>query len=788
MVKPLDIKLLRDFRRLWSQALAIALVAAAGVMTLLLGVGTYRALSETQQTYYERYDFADIFATATRVPKSKIKEILAIKGVIRADARIAQSAILDIPFMQDPASALILSIPDVGNSTLNRLFLKSGHLPQSGKVGEIVISESFAISHNFKFGDEISAIMGGVKRRLKITGIALSPEFVYTVRPGDMFPDNERFGIIWMRYSDIASSYNLSGAFNSISLKIDKTANKSAIIDEFDNILKPYGGNGSIERKSQSSHAYISSELSGLKAMSYVLPPIFLGVAAFLVNMTLARLIALEREQIGLLKAIGYRSYTIAWHYVKLALIIASVGTLLGWGLGAWAARGMAAIYAEFYKFPFLLFQDRPDVFAISGLAAILAAVLGSLQAVKSILKLSPAVAMAPPSPPVYKKFILERLGLTRHISQGLTMALRNLFRRPVRATLTMLGISLSTGLLIGGLFTEDSIEYMIDASFFRADRQQATIISTIPLSPAGIQSIKRLPGIIVAEPFRAVAIKITNGLFEKKTSLMGKPKNADLSRIIDLNLNPINLPDYGIALSQMLADILDVEVSDIVSVEILDGSDKIIKVRVSQIMQQFMGLGAYMEITALNNILNESSLSNGAHLRFDNNKRDELFHSIKQTPVIASIILQRKSLEMLRATMGETIGMSRVVYILLAVIIVFGVVYNSMRIQLSERARELASLRVLGFTKGEVSIILLTELGILTMLAIPIGLLLGYGLAIAVVQGFQTELFRFPLIVEISTYAKAALIVLLAAAVSAFIVQRRIANLDLIEVLKTRD
>ncbi len=280
-MKPLDIKLLRDFRRLWSQALAIALVAAAGVMTLLLGVGTYRALSETQQTYYERYDFADIFANATRVPNSKLQEILAIKGVIRADARIAQSAILDIPFMKDPASALILSIPDIGNSTLNRLFLKSGHLPQSGKIGEIVISEAFAITHNFKFGDEISAIMGGVKRSLKITGIALSPEFVYTVRPGDMFPDNERFGIIWMRYSDVASSYNLSGAFNSISLKINKTANKSAIIDEFDNILKPYGGNGSIERKDQSSHAYISSELNGLKAMSYVLPPIFFGDCSF---------------------------------------------------------------------------------------------------------------------------------------------------------------------------------------------------------------------------------------------------------------------------------------------------------------------------------------------------------------------------------------------------------------------------------------------------------------------------------------------------------------------------
>jgi len=787
MVKALNIKLLRDFRRLWAQALAIALVAASGVMTLVVGAGTYRALSETQQAYYERYEFGDIFANATRAPNRLVDNILAINGVMRVDIRIQKNAILDISYMKDPASAKILSIPNVGNSALNKLFVIKGHLPQRNN-NEIAISQAFALAHDFEPGDSFFAIMGGVKRSLTITAIALSPEFIYSMQEGEMFPDDKRFGIIWMRYSDLASAYNLNGAFNFLSIKLDKKIIKANVIDKLDILLKPYGGTGAYDRSEQSSHAYINSELVGLKAMSFVLPPIFLLVSAFLVNMTLARLIALEREQIGLLKAVGYKSSTIAWHYTKLALLVAIAGILIGWVFGAWAARGMAAVYAEFFKFPFLLFQDRPDIFAISAIAALVAAVLGSLQAVKATISLSPAVAMAPPAPPVYREFFLDKLNLTKHFPKGLTMAIRNLTRRPIRAILTAFGISLATGLLIAGLFINDSLEYMIDATYFKADRQHATIISAKPLSPSGMEAIKRLPGIIKAEPFRIVPVKITNGIHKKRTILTGKPNNADLSRIIDLNLNPIELPKSGIAISQMLADILNVEISDTITIELLDGSDKILELQISQIMQQFMGLGIYMEISALNSALGEILLSNGANISFDTNRTDELFALIKLTPNIAGISLLRKSLSMLRETFGQSIGMMRSVFIALATIIVFGVVYNSMRIQLSERARELASLRVLGFTKGEVSIILLSEIFILTILAIPVGLYLGNIWANMVAKAYQTELFRMPFIIDRLTYGITILVVLLAVIISAFIVQRRIAKLDLIAVLKTRD
>lgn len=788
MVSALDRKLVRDFRRLWAQALAIALVLAAGVMTLVLGVGADRALSETRTVYYQRYGFADIFATATRAPESALQRVADIDGVAVAEGRVQGSAILDIEGMSTPATGLVLSMPDVGQSRLNRLHMLEGRLPEASRGGEVVISGAFAEAHGFHPGDTLTATLNGSRRTLRIVGTALSPEFVYSLAPGDVMPDNRRFGILWMRYSDVAPLYDLKGAFNSLSVKLAKGARQPAVIDAVDRILKPYGGRGAIGRKDQISNAFLDAELTQLGAMSWVLPPIFLGIAAFLVNMTLSRLIALEREQIGLLKAIGYTPEAIAWHYVKFALLIAAAGIVLGWVAGSLMGRGLAAMYAEFYRFPFLYFEDRPDVFAISGMAALAAAVLGSIQAVRATLALSPAVAMAAPIPPRYRHIGLNRAVFVRLMPRPLTMALRNMARTPVRALLTAVGIVLSTGLLVGGLFAFDSIDYMIDATYNQAERQQATLTFAHPITEGGIEDVRRLPGVMAAEPFRAVAVEFRNANHVRRGTLSGKPAGADLSRVIDKNLDPVPMPDYGLALSEKLARILHVGVGDSVSVEILDGRGKVLDLPVTAIIQQFIGLGAYMRMDQLNRVLGEGPLANGADLMFDTARTDAFYRAIKQTPVIVGITLQRLSVALFRQQIGENIGISMGTYIALAVIIVFGVVYNSMRIQLSERARELASLRVLGFTRGEVSAILLGEILLIVMAAIPLGWLTGYGIAALVTVGFESDLYRIPLVINRQTYAVAGLIVLGAALASALIVRRRVDTLDLIAVLKTRE
>ena len=787
-MRALDRKLTRDFRRLWVQALAIALVAAAGVMTLLVGIGTYRSLSDTREAYYGRYAFADVFASAVRAPNSLIDRIVTIPGVARAETRIQGSAVLDIAGMTEPASGLILSIPDHGEPSLNRLALVDGALPETGAADMVVISEAFANAHGFVPGDRFSATMSGIKRTLTISGIALSPEYIYSIGPGQMVPDNRRFGIMWMRYSEAAAIFELGGAFNSATLKLSLGVNEAGVIEALDELLRPYGGEGAYGRAQQTSYAFLDSELIQLEGMSATLPPIFLGVAAFLVNMTLARLVALEREQIGLLKALGYGPVSIAWHYIKLALAIATGGVVLGWIIGDWATRGMAVIYAEYYKFPFLLFQFRPDVYAISGAAALAAAALGSVQAVWSASRLSPAVAMAPPTPAVYRQFILDKLGLTRLLPQGFNMALRSILRQPVRAVLTVLGISLASGLVVAGLFVEDSMDYMLDAQYFHASREQATIGFTRPVTASGLEAVARLPGVIEMEPMRTVPVKFHSGTHSRLGAIEGKPANADINRVIDKNLNPVVLPSSGLSLSTAMANLLSVRVGDSVEAHLLDGTGKVLTLPITDISQQFVGLGANMEINALNRALGQQGYADGAYLLIDSDRTDALYEAVKKTPGIASITLSRVALKELRDLLSENLGINRTIFVALAVIIVFGVVYNTARIQLSERSRELASLRVLGFTRFEVSVILLTEIALLTAISLPLGWLVGYGASAGMLTGISSELFTFPLVISRATYTWATIVTVIAALASAAIVQRRIASLDMIAVLKTRD
>lgn len=788
MISVLDKKLLRDFLRLRGQALAIALVLASGVATLILAVGAYRSLEETRAAYYERYRFADIFATAKRAPSHLADRIARIPGVIAADPRISEFALLDIENMAHPATGIVRSLPDHGPMILNRLYLRSGRLPQAGRVDEVTVNESFAKAHKFELGSTFKAILNGKKRTLTIVGIALSPEFIYALGPGDFIPDDSRFGVLWMSQKALESIFDLEGAFNSVTVKLQRNASEDETIRQLDDLLERYGGTGAFGRKDQQSHAFLDGELQQLDGMSRVIPPIFLLVSAFLINMTLSRLIALEREQIGLLKALGYGRWRIAGHYLKMSLVITAAGIVIGFVAGTWLGHGMTIMYGDFFHFPFLIFYRGLDIYVISAAVAVLAATAGAAKALYSVLILPPSVAMAPPAPARYAHIGIERLAVFKIYTQLTMMALRHMIRWPVRTGLTILGVALSVSLLITSFFMLDSVEFMIDATFFRSDRQDATLTFTDERPYRVLQEVERLPGVLRAEPIRATPVRLRHGHRHRKMAIQGKPPAADLSRVLDLDLEPVVLADSGLVLGEKVADLLDVRVGDFVEVEVLEGKRVKRSLPVSQIIQSYLGLSVFMDINALNEMLDEAPSVSSVHIDYDTADLEELFTAIKGLPAVSAIASQRMALVKFRETLAQSIYIMTTVYITLSVIIAFGVVYNSARIQLSERAREFASLRVLGFTRTEVSRVMMTELVILILLAIPLGCVIGYGFAKLVIVSFESDLYRIPFIINSSTYAIASLVVMTAAIVSALIVRRGIDHLDLIKALKTRE
>lgn len=784
----LDLKLLRDIRRLWAQALAIALVIAGAVATLVLAVGSHRSLEETRIAYYERDRFADVFASVRRAPKTLVGRIAEIPGVAAVDVRIASLALLDIPAFREPATAQLILLPDMGEPLLNVPHLRLGRLPGPGNLQEAVINERFAEAHGFAPGSRFSVILNGRKRELVVVGIALSPEFVYTIGPGDVTPDNRRFGIIWMSEKALASAYDLEGAFSSVSVKLLRGASEREVIQRLDGLLERYGGRAAYGRKDQTSHAFLDHMLDMLKNMSRTLPPIFLGIAAFLVNVTLTRLVTLEREQIGLMKAVGYGDLAVAGHYVKFVIAIAVIGVALGGAAGTLLGSYVTGLYGTYFAFPFLVFTRSPDHYVLAAVLSVAAAVFGAMRALREVVRLPPAVAMQPPAPPRFRHLLPAVFSVRGLLRQPAVMMLRNVTRHPLRVAFTMLGMAMSTGILIVSLYIGGAMEQLIDVTYFQADRQDATV-SFVEKRPANVVTqLARLPGVLAAEPVREVPARVRNGHIEQRVAIIGRPRDADLSRIIDTDLRPVVLPETGLALSDWLADMLGVGVGDMVEVDLLEGERRTVVLPVTARIEDYLGIKGMMDAEALAHLMREAPTVTSVHLSLDENRLDPLYDAVKSMPTVAGMALQRVSLANFREALAVIVNTMGGIYTGLAAIIAFGVVYNSARIALSERARELASLRVLGFTRNEVLHILLLELAILALIAQPPGWAIGYGLAWTLKVSMDAEVMRSPLVIERLTYLLASAIVLVAALASALVVRRRVNRLDLVGVLKTRD
>ncbi len=784
----LDIKLLRDLKRLWAQALAIAMVIAGGVSTLVLAVGSYQSLDETRSAYYERYRFADVFATVRRAPKSLVERIAETPGVAAVEARITTLALLDIPNFREPATAEFVSLPEGAQPAINQLYLRAGRMPDPARAEEVVVSESFAKAHAFAPSARFYANLNGRKRELVIVGIALSPEFIYAIGPGDIMPDDRRFGIVWISEKTLAGAFDLEGAFSSVSLRLLRGASEREVIRRLDALLDRYGGQASYGRKDQISHAFLDHELDMLRNMSRTLPPIFLLVAAFLVNLTLGRLIALEREQIGLLKALGYRNFTIAAHYIKFVIVLVLIGIAIGSAAGTVLGAHLTRLFGDFFHFPFLVFIESPGLYLSAAALGLVAAAAGAARAVREVLKLAPAIAMQPPAPPRFRHLLPLGGAITGSVSQPTIMMLRNLVRRPIRAAFTTLGMALATAILVVSLFTRDTMEQLVDVTYFMADRQDATISFAEKRPLHVVHEVIQLPGILAAEPFRVVPVRIRHGNIERRIAITGRPRGADLSRVIDTDLRPVVLPESGLAISDMLAQILGVTVGDFVEVDLLEGQHRTVTLPVAARVEDYFGIKGMMDAEALARLMREAPAANSVHLSIDPNNLDSLYTAIKSMPTVAGMALQRVSLANFRESIALLVTMMGSIYAGLAAIIAFGVIYNSARVSLSERARELASLRVLGFSRGEVFRILLLELALVTLIAQPPGWAIGYGLAWIMRTNLAGEVMRVRLVVENFTYGLASATVIAASLGSALIVRRRINRLDLVAVLKTRD
>ena len=789
-MRALDRKLLRDLLHLRGQVLAIAAVIMGGVATLVMSLATYDSLVLTRDRFYAEHRFADVFARLKRAPEPVALRLAALPGVDRLETRVSAAVKLEVPGFEDPITGLLLSLPDAGEPALNAPRIKRGRLTQPYAGDEVVLADSFADAHRLEPGDRIAAIVSGKRKTFTVVGVAVSPEYVYQIAPGAMFPDFKRYGVLWTGRNALAAAFDMEGAFNDVAFTLARDARAQDVIDGVDAILAAYGGTGAYRRADQFSNRFLSEELKQLQTTAALFPAIFLGVAAFLLNIVVSRLTALQRAEIAILKAFGYGPAAIGVHYVKLVLAIVVLGVAAGIALGAWFGRGLAAVYMETtFRFPYLDFVLRPGVVLAAFAVTAAAAVAGTLFAVYRAVRLPPAEGMRPDSPTVYRASVLERAGLARWLSTPSRMILRHVARQPVKSALTVLGIACACALMIVGNYQKGAIDFMVDVQFRLAGREDLAVNFIEPTSAAALHELAALPGVRAVEGFRDVPAILRHRNHAYRAAVFGILPEGELHRSLDRDLKPVMVPAGGVVLTDHLAEnILHVRPGDIISVEVLEGNRRVVDIPVLGITRQYLGVSAYMRQESLNALLREGDVVTGAYLALEPGSEAGVYAKLHERPRVLGMVANASAIRSFYATIGEFVLFYNLVATLLAASIGLGVVYNSARIALSERGRELASLRVLGFTLPEIAYILLGELALLALAAIPVGFVVGTGLVGLLVLAYESDLYRLPLLLTADNLALGAAVVVASALISGLLLWRRLGRLDLIAVLKTRE
>ncbi|HSH94201.1 MAG TPA: FtsX-like permease family protein, partial [Roseimicrobium sp.] len=724
-------------------------------------------------------------AHVKRAPNSIADRVAQIPGVGTVQAGISVQVTLDLVGLDEPASGMVRSLPDYVPAELNKLFLRKGSWLTPGSYGEVLVGEAFAEANQLEPGDRLAMLLNGRRKEFRIAGIVLSPEFIFESRPGAALPDNRTYGVFWMPYKEVSTAFDLYGAFNYLSLTLSPGASPKPVIAELDRLLKPHGGAGAYGRIDHPSHIRVSDEIRVLQTLSIGFPVVFLSVAAFMTNAVLTRLLALQREQIAILKAFGFGNRQIVMHYLKFAFVMVVCGTAIG-ALGGYLLGGrLVHMYKMFFRFPELVFRYDRSAVAIAVLVGVGAAIAGVLGAVRKAAQLPPADAMRPEPPANFKPSIIERTGISRFFSHSFRIAVRNLERRPAQAFFTIAGLALATGILIVPNCFRDSVSHLLG---FQWDVVQRQDINVGLVEPSGIEVqhlLRDLPGVVAVEPFRSAGARIRFGQRSRQLAIQGLPADTKHSRVVDKHFHEVPVPDNGLVISTKLAEVLEVKIGDELEVEILEGRRPVKFLKLMGLSDDLTGIAAHMELHSLNRLLGEGDIMTGASFTIDGAHRRDFLIALKEIPRVSWVGIKESLRENFRKTTAASINLIQSIYLVFATVVALGVVYNNARISLAERSRELATLRVIGFSEREVAQVLIIELAILSLIALPLGLLLGTGFATGIVTSVNTETVRLPLIFTAHNYAFATLVVALASTAAAVVVLRRLKELNLVSALK---
>ena len=786
MVSGLRVKLWRDLWRLRIQCLTIALLVGCGIASFVAAVAAAASMVASRDAFYAEACLADVFVRVKSAPRAVLNQLRQLPQVVTADARITQDYRLQLPDSTEPVVARFVSVAFPHLEHLNQTKIRTGRLVEPGNAHEVVLGEAFAEAWGLQPGSTITAVINEHKSELRVVGIGVSPDFAWAADPRTGLPDPRHFGIVWMDETALAHATNLVGAFNEALIELGPLADQQETLQSVDRMLTAYGGLGAVMRAEQPSAKLVDQKIAQLSKLARTLPVIFLGIAAFLLSVLLSRIVATQREQIATLKALGFRTRELTLHYLEFAGVICCLGAVFGTALGIFAAHGLLLMYARYFKFSVFIFRFNAQAIIAATLVAFAAGMGATWRAVQRAVAIAPAEAMRPEPPPSYHATLADRFG--RSLPPVARLVLRDALRRPGRLLLSAGSLALATAIVVAGNVLGDSMDNVLRLQFEVSHREALTLAFDHALDGQAIRAVSHVPGVLFAEGERVVPVRLHAGRATRTSVLLGLAPSMQLHRLLDANAQPLPLPASGLSLSRVLAQSLGVRSGDTIDVEVLEADRRTLQVPVAALIDDLLGFSAYLDAFELGRLLNEGPRTNVALVAVDRRDIDAVTERLNACPYVASVTRPDFERALVRAEVGDVFTVMSMMLALFAAAIAVGVVYNNARIALETRSRDLATMRILGFTQGELAAVLLGEQAIQVVLGIGPGLLLGRQMGGLWLSTIDPELLRVPLTLAPASYVAAVCVVLLAALLSALAVRRQSDQLNLVAVLKARD
>ncbi len=790
MTSSLTRKLLRDLMALRGQVITIALVVACGISSYVTLQSAYDSLLYSRDKYYQDYRFADLFASLKAAPSLVADRLENVPGITRADSRIVETALVPIEGMTRPASGVVVGIdPAEQDVRLNDVHVVSGRTLVASRPTDVLLLAAFARAHGIVPGDTIEVVLNESQRTFTVAGLAISPEYVMPISPGQMSYDPKTALVLWMNQRALEAIFQMSGAVNDVAFELEPYADVDEVVLQIERALEKYGNTGVVLRAKQMSNYVLEGELNQLRTMAGFVPYLFLFVAALLVNVVLSRLVQLQRGQIATLKAVGYSGAAIAGHYLQLVSLIVGLGAVGGVGLGAYLGKQMTGMYTGiFFQFPDPSYRLRPTSVLLAVTMSLGSALIGGWLSVNHVARLPPAEAMRPPSPVRYRRSWIERLGLLNALGPGARMIYRELARRPVRVLLSVLGISMCTALVVVARTTWDGVAYLLNVQFHESMREDLTVTLSRAMPERVVRELKHLNGVFLAEGLRTVPTRICAQHRCRDAGITGYPEGLTLRRLLDARATAQTIPEDGVMLTDKLGEVLGVGVGDTVQVQFRDGQWNKAQVRVTALLSEPFGLQGHMGARSLARLLHSEQDVNTVLLSIDSAKLATVESRLRDMPGVVSVGSPRDFRRQFNEQSASMILVFTSIITAFAAVIAVGVIYNNARVALSQRERDLASLRILGFTKREIATILFGEQALTVILALPCGILLGRWLSQLMMGTADAENYRFPALISDFTVVFAVAVTVGAALFSGWVLRRKVSKLDLIAVLKTRE